>query len=120
MSLALLAQAASYQFRQKLPKPYNRWNALHLSEALFKNIDGDIRVKNDTIIVTCYNAPGELNLQQNYQDLPLFDFLTVHNRDRHHQARHRRFEIELPLLGDAPACGRAQPFFTLILDLDII
>jgi hypothetical protein len=70
MSLALLAQAASYQFRQKLPKPYKRWNALHLSEAVFNNIDGDIRVKNDTIMVTCYNAPGELNLKQNYQDLP--------------------------------------------------
>lgn len=70
MSLALLAQAASFQFRQKLPKPYNRWNALHLSEAVFNNIDGDIRVKKDTIIVTCYNVPKELNLEHNYQDLP--------------------------------------------------
>jgi hypothetical protein len=70
MSLALLAQAASYQFRQKLPKPYNRWNATHLSDAVFNKIDGDIRVKDDTIIITCYNAPKELNLQNNYQDLP--------------------------------------------------
>ena len=70
MSLALLAQAASYQFRQKLPKPYNRWNATHLSEAVFNKIDGDIRVKDDTIIITCYNAPKELNLQDNYQNLP--------------------------------------------------
>lgn len=70
MSLALLAQAASYQFRQKLPKPYNRWNATHLSDAVFNKIDGDIRVKDDTIIITCYNAPNELNLQDNYQDLP--------------------------------------------------
>ncbi len=70
MSLALLAQAASYQFRQKLPKPYNRWNAIHLSDAVFNKIDGDIRVKKDTIIVTCYNAPKELNLQDNYQNLP--------------------------------------------------
>ena len=70
MSLALLAQAASYQFRQKLPKPYNRWNAIHLSDAVFNKIDGDIRVKDDTIIVTCYNAPKELNLQDNYQNLP--------------------------------------------------
>jgi hypothetical protein len=70
MSLALLAQAASYQFRQKLPKPYNRWNAIHLSDAVFNKIDGDIRVKEDTIIVTCYNTPKELNLQDNYQNLP--------------------------------------------------
>jgi hypothetical protein len=70
MSLALLAQAASYQFRQKLPKPYDRWNAIHLSDAIFNKIDGDIRVKEDTIIVTCYNAPKELKLQDNYQNLP--------------------------------------------------
>ncbi len=70
MSLALLAQAASYQFRQKLPQPYNRWNATHLSDAVFNKIDGDIRVKDDTIIITCYNAPEGLNLQENYQNLP--------------------------------------------------
>jgi hypothetical protein len=70
MSLALLAQAASYQFRQKLPKPYDRWNATHLSDAIFNKIDGDIRVKEDTIIVTCYNAPKDLKLQDNYQNLP--------------------------------------------------
>jgi len=70
MSLALLAQAATFQFRQKLPKPYNRWNAPHLSDAILNNIDGDLRVKDDTIIVTCYNAPKQLNLQENYQNLP--------------------------------------------------
>ena len=53
MSLALLAQAATYEFRRKLPKPYNRWNSTHLAESVFANIDGDIRVKDDTIIVTC-------------------------------------------------------------------
>ncbi len=70
MSLALLAQAASYELRKKLPKPYNRWDSSHLADALFTKIDGDIRVKDDTIIVTCYNAPNELNLQENYQGLP--------------------------------------------------
>jgi len=70
MSLALLAQAASHQFRQKLPKPYDRWKATHLSDAIFNKIDGDIRVKNDTIIVTCYNVPNELNLQNHYENLP--------------------------------------------------
>lgn len=70
MSLALLAQAATYELRKKLPKPYSRWNSTHLADAVFTKMDGDIRVKNDTIIVTCYNAPKELNLQNNYQGLP--------------------------------------------------
>jgi hypothetical protein len=70
MSLALLAQAATYELRKKLPKPYNRWNSTHLAEAVFTNMDGDLRVEEDTIIVTCYNSPKELNLQNNYQGLP--------------------------------------------------
>jgi hypothetical protein len=70
MSLALLAQAATYELRKKLPKPYSRWNSTHLADALFKKPDGDIRVKDDTIFVTCYNAPKELHLQNNYKDLP--------------------------------------------------
>jgi hypothetical protein len=70
MSLALLAQAATYELRKKLPKPYNRWNSTHLADAVFSKMDGDIRVLDDTIIVTCYNAPKELNLQNNYQGLP--------------------------------------------------
>ena len=41
-----------------------------LFAAIFSKIDGDIRVKDDTIIVTCYNAPEELNLNQHYQGLP--------------------------------------------------
>jgi len=70
MSLALIAQAATYELRKKLPKQYSRWDSIHLAQALFTKIDGDIRVKDDTIIVTCYNAPEELNLQNNYQNLP--------------------------------------------------
>lgn len=70
MSLAMIAQAATYQFRQKLPNPYKRWNAVHLAEAVFSKIDGAISVKEDTIYVTCYNVPEELNLQQHFQNLP--------------------------------------------------
>lgn len=70
MSLALLAQAATYQFRQKLPKPYNRWNAIHNADAIFNRFDGAVSVKDDTIIVTCYNIPEELKLHQHYQNLP--------------------------------------------------
>ena len=70
MTLALIAQAASYEFRKKLPQTYKKWNAEHLADAVFSNIDGDIRVEKDTIIVTCYNAPEEFKLKQNYQNLP--------------------------------------------------
>lgn len=70
MSLALLAQAATYEFRQKLPKPYNRWNATHLADSIFNKFDGTISAKDDTIIVTCYNVPDELCLQQHFQNLP--------------------------------------------------
>ena len=70
MSLALLAQAVTYELRKKLPKPYNNWNSKHLADALFTKIDGDIRVKDDTIIVTTYNMPKEMKLQEHYQGLP--------------------------------------------------
>lgn len=70
MTLALLAQAATYELRKKLPKPYESWDAEHLAQAVFSKMDGDIRVKDDTIIVTCYNAQKELNLQSYYQNLP--------------------------------------------------
>lgn len=70
MSLSLLAQAASHQLRLKLPDPYKRWNASHLADALLQRIDGDIRVKEDTIIVTCYNLPKEFNLNRHYENLP--------------------------------------------------
>ena len=70
MSLALLAQAVVYQFRQKLPNQYQSWDALHLSDAIFRGIDGDIRVVDDTIVVTCYNVPQEYQLQKHYRNLP--------------------------------------------------
>jgi len=70
MSLAMIAQAAACQFRQKLPNPYKRWNAAHLADAVFSKFDGAVSVKDDTIYVTCYKVPAELNLQHNYQNLP--------------------------------------------------
>jgi len=70
MSLALMAQAANYQFRQKLPKPYRNWNATHLADAVFNNVDGDIKIQDDTIIVTFYNLSDDLKLKEHYQNLP--------------------------------------------------
>ena len=70
MSLALIAQAATNQFRQKLPKPYKTWNAQHLADTVLSGIEGAISVKGDTIVVTCYNVPEKLKLQRHYTDLP--------------------------------------------------
>jgi hypothetical protein len=44
MSMALVAQAALHQFRQRLGPPYSDWDSSHLALALFNGIDGDIRV----------------------------------------------------------------------------
>jgi hypothetical protein len=68
MSLALLAQAALYQLRQRLGAPYATWQARPLAKHLLAGLDGDIRVRHDTLVVTYYNAPEDL--RAHYQDLP--------------------------------------------------
>jgi hypothetical protein len=70
MSLALIAQALIYGLRKKLPKPSTQWTSEHLANSLFHAIDSDIRVKDDTIIVTMYNFPEILNLKRYYENLP--------------------------------------------------
>jgi len=70
LSLSLIAQAATYQLKKKLPEPYKKWTAQHLADSILRGIDGDLRVKDDTIIATLYNVPESLNLKQNYEDLP--------------------------------------------------
>jgi hypothetical protein len=71
MSLALIAQAALHQLRQRLGDPWKDWDAPHLAQELFRGVDGDIRVRSDTILVTFYKFPGAELLQHHYQDLPL-------------------------------------------------
>lgn len=68
MTMALLAQAAISQLRERLPKPYSTWDATHLAKDLFHRLEGDVRVTDDTIIVTYYNAPEEL--RAHYEHLP--------------------------------------------------
>ena len=41
-----------------------------MARKLFNGIDGDLRVKNDTIIVTFYNAPQVNTLKKYYVNLP--------------------------------------------------
>jgi hypothetical protein len=69
-TMALIAQAATYQLRTKLPKPYRQWTAKHTSEQIFSSMDGDVRVKDDTIIVTYYNDYQKLGLKKHYENLP--------------------------------------------------
>jgi hypothetical protein len=70
MSMALLAQAALFQLRQKLPQPQANWSAKALARDFLKALEGDIRVVRDTIVVTYYNAPNPQHLASHYLNLP--------------------------------------------------
>jgi len=70
MTMALVAQAAIHQMRQRLGQPFSQWDASHLARELFGALEGDVRVKDDTIQVTYYNAPHRDRLRQQYENLP--------------------------------------------------
>ena len=70
MTLALLAQAALHQFRQRLGPPMIQWDAEHLAQHVFQGLEGDIRVTKDTVVVTFYNAPNADLLRSHYENLP--------------------------------------------------
>jgi hypothetical protein len=70
MTMALIAQAAIHQLRKRLGEPFSTWNADHLSQDIFFRLDGDVRVTDDTIIVTFYNAPNAEQLRTHYETLP--------------------------------------------------
>lgn len=70
MTMALLAQTAIHQFRKRLGEPFATWDARHLASEVFRGLDGDIRVVEDTIIVTYYRAPNEELLRPQYENLP--------------------------------------------------
>jgi hypothetical protein len=68
MSMALIAQTTIHQLRQRLSEPYCKWDATHLAKDVFHGLEGDVRVTDDTILVTYYNAPE--TLRAHYEDLP--------------------------------------------------
>lgn len=70
MSMALIAQAACDQLRKRLGDPFASWNSNHFATSIFRGIDGDIRVSNNTILVTLYNAPNPDLLKKHYENLP--------------------------------------------------
>jgi hypothetical protein len=70
MSLALLAQAVVRQLRRRLGEPVATWDADHFAKHFLHGLDGDVRVRKDTIIVTYYNAPDAERLRRHYEGLP--------------------------------------------------
>jgi len=42
----------------------------HLARDIFGALEGDVRVKDDTILVTYYNAPHQKRLREHYENLP--------------------------------------------------
>ena len=70
MTMALLAQAVTHQLRQRLGEPVSGWDATHLSKDLLQGLDGDVRVSEDTILVTYYNAPNVDSLRRHYESFP--------------------------------------------------
>jgi hypothetical protein len=69
MTMALIAQTAIDQLRQRLGQPTAGWDAAYLASSFLQGLDGDIRVTNDTIIVTYYNAPNTDLLREHYEHL---------------------------------------------------
>ncbi len=65
-TIALIAQAATYQLKKKLPGEYNKWTAKTLAEKILTDIDGDVKVAQNKIIVTYYGDHKKLNLKDNY------------------------------------------------------
>ncbi len=70
MTMALIAQAVIHQLRQRMGSPFDTWDAAHLGKNLFAGLEGDIRVRDDTILVTYYNAPNAELLREHYEGLP--------------------------------------------------
>lgn len=70
MTMALIAQAAVGQMRQRLGPPFSNWDADHLQSEFFNKIEGDLRVVDKTIVITYYNAPNAQRLRHHYENLP--------------------------------------------------
>jgi hypothetical protein len=70
MTMALIAESAIHQLRKRLRLPMAQWDAGHLAKDFFKGLEGDIRVTDDTILVTYYNAPQAEHLRPHYENLP--------------------------------------------------
>jgi hypothetical protein len=69
-TMALVAQATIDQFRKRLAPATTNWEAKHMATANFGGLAGDVRVQDNTIIVTYYNAIDVDRLRGHYENLP--------------------------------------------------
>ena len=69
LALAMIAQAGTYQLRKNLASDYQNWNAEHLAREILGWADGDIRVNDDTIVVTFYGDHNHIDPSR-YENLP--------------------------------------------------
>ena len=70
LTMVLVAQAAIHQLRQRLGAPFVQWDATHLARHLLEGLEGDVRVEQQTIVVTLYNPPNASLLRHHYEHLP--------------------------------------------------
>ena len=70
MTMALLAQALIHQLRGRLGAPFDQWDAAHFARDLFGGLEGDLRVHDDTVRVTYYNAPNAQKWKKHFENLP--------------------------------------------------
>ena len=70
MTMALVAQAASDQLRKRLAPPEAKWDARHMATAYFGGLEGDVRLQDNTVVVTYYNAPDPDGMRAHYENLP--------------------------------------------------
>ncbi len=55
---------------QRIGAPVAGWNSQHFVGSVLRGLEGDVRVKRNTIIVTYYNAPNSTLLKKHYEQLP--------------------------------------------------
>jgi hypothetical protein len=70
MTMSLLAQAVLHQLRSRLGEPQLNWDAKHFAKDVLQGLEGDVRVTENTILVTYYNAPHADRLRSHYEGLP--------------------------------------------------
>lgn len=69
LAMSMLAQAACLQLRKNLNNDYVKWDAQHLAREVLAYAEGDIEVKEHTIVVTFYGSASHI-IKEKYENLP--------------------------------------------------
>ena len=70
MTMAMLAEAAISQLRGRLGQKLAQWDAKHFAKEIFAGLDGGIKVREDTIVVTYHNAAALGPIAHELEGLP--------------------------------------------------